>query len=272
MQMGLGLPSTSAKAGSKGRCFGGIAVVLLGLAVSACVSTGQLANLTETARPSIAFESIDGLPSAVVPRFVTMLKEEAAQHQITAGSPGEVNYRLRGYLASQSDDGTAANTSSSVHSDTTSSATTSIMTSIAWTLDVYDGDQHLVIRLGGKEKVADRLWAANDDLALRRVARAGMDQLAAFLATSRTPSAGGPVAAPQRTVSGSGWLDDWTPEASGIFRIFGREPPGPATAAEARVQPPAGDVPLPRGRPAPAGSASGAAIASATGDPAENSR
>jgi hypothetical protein len=192
MQTGLGLPSTSAKAGSKGRCFGGIAVVLLGLVVSACVSTGQLANLTETARPSIAFGSIDGPPSAVVPRFVTMLKEEAAQHQITVGSPGEVNYRLRGYLAVQSEGG--------------------------------------------------------------------------------TPSAGGPVAAPQRTVSAPGWLDDWTPEASGIFRIFGREPPGPATAAEARVRPPADDVPLPRGRPAPGGSASGAAIASATGDPAENSR
>ena len=261
MQTGLGLPSTSAKAGSNGRCFGGIAVVLLGLAVSACVSTGQLANLTETARPSIAFESIDGPPSAVVPRFVTMLKEEAAQHQITVGSPGEVNYRLRGYLAVQSEGGKTANTNS----------TSSDTTSIAWTLDVYDGDQHRLIRLSGKE-VADRLWAANDDPALRRVARAGMDQVAAFLATSRTPSAGGPVAAPQRTVSAPGWLDDWTPEASGIFRIFGREPPGPATAAEARVQPPADAVPLPRGRPAPGGSASGAAIASATGDPAENSR
>jgi hypothetical protein len=100
-----------------------------------------------------------------------------------------------------------------------------------------------------------------------------MDQLAAFLATSRTPAPGGPAPAPQRNAWGSGWLDDWTPEAAGIFRIFGREPARPATAAETRVQPPADDVPLPRGRPAPAaGVASGAAIASATGDRAENSR
>ena len=107
MRTGLGLPSTDAKAPAKGRCFGVVAVLVLGLAVSACVGSGQLANLTETARPSIAFESIDGPPSAVVPRFVTMLKDEAAQHQITVGSPGEVNYRLRGHLAVQSDDGTA---------------------------------------------------------------------------------------------------------------------------------------------------------------------
>ena len=267
MGTGLGLPSTNVKAPAKGRRFGGIAVLVLGLAVSACVGTGQLANLTETARPSIAIESIDGPPSAVVPRFVALLKEEAAQHQITVGSPGEVNYRLRGYLAVQSDDGTPANP------DTISSNPASITSSITWTLDVYDGDQHRVIRLSGREKAADRPWAATDDPALRRVARAGMDQLAAFLATTRAPAVAGPGAAPQRAASGSGWLDDWTPEAAGIFRIFGREPSRPATAAETRVQPPADDVPLPRGRPAPAaGVAPGAAIASATRDPAENSR
>ena len=267
MRTGLGLPSTDAKAPAKGRCFGVVAVLVLGLAVSACVGSGQLANLTETARPSIAFESIDGPPSAVVPRFVTMLKDEAAQHQITVGSSGEVNYRLRGYLAVQSDDGTAANP------DTSASNPASITSSIAWTLDVYDGDQHRVIRLSGREKAADRPWAATDDPALRRIARAGMDQLAEFLATSRAPAPGRSAPAPQRNAWGSGWLDDWTPEAAGIFRIFGREPTRPAAAAETRVQPPADDVPLPRGRPAPAaGGASGAAIASATGDRAENSR
>jgi hypothetical protein len=271
MRTGLGLPSTDAKAPAKGRCFGVVAVLVLGQAVSACVVSGQLANLTETARPSIAFESIDGPPSAVVPRFVTMLKDEAAQHQITVGSPGEVNYRLRGYLAVQNDDGTAANPDTSASNP--ASITSSITSSIAWTLDVYDGDQHRVIRLTGREKAADRPWAATDHPALRRVARAGMDQLAAFLATSRAPAPGGSAPAPQRNASGSGWLDDWTPEAAGIFRIFGREPARPATAAETRVQPPADDVPLPRGRPAPAaGAASGAAIASATGDRAENSR
>jgi hypothetical protein len=259
MQPGLGLARTSAKAGARGQRLRGIAVLLIGLAVSACVGSGQLANLTEPARPSISFEAIDGTPSTVVPRFVTILKEAAAQKHITVGAPEEVNYRLRGYLAARDGDGKTANTTASVRSDRNSPATTAI----AWTLDVYDGNQQRVIRLSGEEKVADRLGAATDDQTLRRVANAGMDQLAAFLATSRAP-AGESAAAPQRTALGSGWLDDWTPEASGIFRIFGRETPRPAP--EAKAQAPADDVPLPRGRPTPA------AAPSATGDRAENAR
>ena len=92
-----------------------------------------------------------------------------------------------------------------------------------------------------------------------------MDQLAAFLATSRTPSTAAVAAPPPRTAAG--WLDDWTPEASGIFRIFSRAPSPPA--AEARVHAPADDVPLPRGRPAAPPST---AVAIATADPAENAR
>ena len=230
-----------------------------GLAVSACVGSGQLANLTETARPSIAIELIEGAPSAVVPTFVTILKDEAAQHQIAVGAPGEVNYRLRGHLAVRDDEGKRR-----MRARQPPDATPRPRTRSAWTLDVYDGDQHRVIRLSGEEKAADRLGAAGDDPVLRRAARAGMDQLAAFLATSRTPSAAAPAVAPQRTGLGSGWLDDWTPEASGIFRLFGREPSRPA--AETRVPSPADDVPLPRGRPAPAD------VASVTGDRAENDR
>jgi hypothetical protein len=51
MRTGLGLPSTDAKAPAKGRCFVVVAVLMLGLAVSACVGSSQLANLTETAQP-----------------------------------------------------------------------------------------------------------------------------------------------------------------------------------------------------------------------------
>jgi hypothetical protein len=261
MQTRLGLASTGAKVGAGCRRLRAITVLLLGLAVSACAGTGQLANFTETARPSIAFEAIDGTPSIVVPRFVTILKEAAAQKNITVGAREEVNYRLRGYLGARDDDGKTANTTASVRSVRNSSVTTSI----AWILDVYDSSEQRVIHLSGEEKVSDRLGAATDDQTLRRVANAGMDQLAAFLATSRAP-AGAAVAAPHQTAFGSGWLDDWTPEASGIFRIFGRETSSPAAVAEAKAQPAADDVPLPRGRPTPA------AAPSATGDRAENDR
>jgi hypothetical protein len=258
MQTGLGLPGTSARAGCRGRFSGSIAVLVLGLALSACAGTGQLASLGETARPAIAIESIEGAPAAVVPSFVAMLKEEAEQRQIALGSPGEVNYRLRGYLAARDAERKAANAEPGYRTDMTSPLTT---TSVAWTLDVYDGDQHRVVRLSGEEKAANR--RAADDQVLRRAARAGMDQLAAFLATTRAPSAGAAVV-PQRTAWGSGWLDDWTPEASGIFRLFGREPS--KAASEARVQSSADDTPLPRGRPGPAG------VASVTGDRAESGR
>ena len=89
--------------------------------------------------------------------------------------------------------------------------------------------------------------ASTDDQALHRIARSGMDQLAAFLATSRAPATAATAPAPR---TAAGWLDDWTPEASGIFRLFGRAPSPTATAAEARVHAPADDVALPRGRPA----------------------
>ena len=42
-------------------------------------------------------------PSTDVPRFVTMLKDEAAQRRIAVGAPSEANYRLHGYLAARTD-------------------------------------------------------------------------------------------------------------------------------------------------------------------------
>jgi Rieske Fe-S protein len=61
-------------------------------------------------------------------------------------------------------------------------------------------------------------------------------QFAAFVSSARPPAAA-PVAAapaPQQASSTFGWLDDWTPEASGIFRIFRREPSRlPEMAADA---------------------------------------
>ena len=104
MRTGLGLPSTRAKAPAKGRCFGGVA--------RAGAGTGGLGLRRErSARKShrdraaldcLRVDRWSRLPP-LSRRFVTMLKDEAAQHQITVGSPGEVNYRLRGYLAAQSD-------------------------------------------------------------------------------------------------------------------------------------------------------------------------
>ena len=55
-------------------------------------------------------------------------------------------------------------------------------TTIAWVWDVYDGDERRALRISGEETAGRRrdAWAAADD-ASRRIARTGMDQLAAFL-------------------------------------------------------------------------------------------
>jgi hypothetical protein len=235
MWSGSGRRAANAASVGVDRCLGRLGALLLGLAVSACVNTGQIANLTDAPPATIALESIDGPPPAVFHRFVKSLKDEAASRGITVAAPAQANYRLRGYLAAHAE-GEA--------------------TSISWALDVYDADKRRAFRLSGEEKAAGRLWAGADDQVLARIARTGMDRFALFLATARPPSTPALAAAapPQQTSSAFGWLDDWAPEASGIFRIFRREPSRPAEiAADAGAPVPSDQVPLPQGRPAPAG-------------------
>src|SRR5262245_29602997 len=99
MQSGLGRPVARATRVGVQRRFGTVGVRLLGVAASGCVSSGQIASLTETRRTTVAFESIDGPPPAVFSRFMASLKQEAGARQITVVPSKEANYRLRGYLA-----------------------------------------------------------------------------------------------------------------------------------------------------------------------------
>jgi hypothetical protein len=247
MQSGLGQPAAGARRVGIDRRHGGIGALLLGLAVSACVNSGQLADLTGTRQITIALESIDGPPAAVFHKFVKNLKDEAGARQIAVVPASEANYRLRGYLAAH---GQGA-------------------TSITWALDVYDADQRRVFRLRGEEKAAGRAWAAADDQVLKRIARTGMQQFSVLAATR--PGSTPVVAAaspppPQRTSSTFGWLDDWAPEASGIFRILRGEPAKPGITADAGPLLSPDEVPLPRGRPAPSDAATGSAFAFAPED------
>ena len=245
MQSGLGQPAAGARQVGIDRRYGRIGALLLGLTVSACV-TGPIADLTETRRITIALESIDGPPAAVFHKFVKNLKDEAGARQIAVVPASEANYRLRGYLAAH---GQGA-------------------TSITWALDVYDAHQRRVFRLRGEEKAAGRAWAAADDQVLNRIARAGMQQFSVMAAArpGSTPVVAAASPPPQRTSSMVGWLDDWAPEASGIFRILRREPAKPEITADAGPLLPPDEVPLPRGRPAPSDAPSGSALAFAPED------
>jgi len=258
MQSGLGWLAASAGRVGIDRRFGSVgvlgAVLLLGLAVSGCAGGGQVAGLTETRRATVAFESLDGPPPAVFQKFMKSLKDEAGARQIAVVAPGEANYRVRGYLAAH-DRGSG--------------------TSISWVLDAYDAGQHRAFRLSGEERTTGRMWAAADDAVLQRIARAGMDQFAAFAATAgvapastvTTGAAGSPAATvaaatPQPTSTMMGWADDWAPESAGIFRIFRREPTRvPEMTADAGNPLPTGEVPRPRRRPAHEGAGSALAYA-----------
>jgi|RhiMetdeSRZDD1v2_1073273.scaffolds.fasta_scaffold279793_1 hypothetical protein len=236
-----------------------MAVLLLGLAVSACAGTGQLANLTEADRTAVAIQSVEGAPAAVVHRFVALLEDEAAARQIPVVPLSEAGYRLRGYLAAQGGDGAAATKA------------------VAWSVDVYRADGQRAVRLSGEEKAAGHPWQQADDETLRRIARASVERVAAFLGRSRPPAAAAsaatpqpqgeapPAASPSALLSPLGSLDDWTPEAAGIFRILRGEPARtaatPDAAAHATAAVPPAEVPLPRRRPTAADAAGSAAFA-----------
>ena len=52
-------------------------------------------------------------------RFVTMLKDEAAQRRIAAAAPSEANYRLHGYLDARTDNTAAPAARATAPSETT---------------------------------------------------------------------------------------------------------------------------------------------------------
>jgi hypothetical protein len=121
---------------------------------------------------AVTFESVEGVPTEVFHRFVKTLNEEAAARQIAVAARGtEASYRIRSYLALDGAHG-----------------------AIDWAWDVYDSEQHRVLRLNGAETAGtQRAWAAADDRLLRRIAQTGLQQLAAFLATGPAAPGNGPA-------------------------------------------------------------------------------
>jgi hypothetical protein len=216
------------------------------LTAAGCASIGQTLGPSAPARDlSIAFESIDGLPRDLSQRLVRDLNAEAAVLRIAVVPAGnEASYRLRGYLAAHAQGAT---------------------TSIAWAWDVYDAELHRAFRLSGEERAgptadrdaagrnpAGRNWAAADEALLRAIARAGMEQLAAFMASAPAPAAPASPAPARNGAEVVASRDDLRSGTAGALRNEDADAFGPFA------------VPLPPRRPALAGWTSTARLADAT--------
>ncbi|HEY7665194.1 MAG TPA: hypothetical protein VH934_18910 [Xanthobacteraceae bacterium] len=189
MQSGSGGSAGAAERARSGRVCGGIAVLLLGFALSACANGGQIGEPSAGGHAAVAIESVDGASAPVVHKFVDVLKDEAAAHHIAVVAPAEATYRLRGYLAA------------SGHQP---------RTSVTWAIDVYGADQHRAVRLTGQEEATAHAWRQADNEVLRRIAHASVERLVVFLSSARPPSAPAFTASAQtqRTASASAGLDD----------------------------------------------------------------
>jgi hypothetical protein len=217
--------------GGAGALARSLAVCALAMWTAGCVTAGpRTAGLQPGQKPSVAFESIDGAPPAIFQKLVQKLNEEAEARQVPVVTrEGYAPYRIRGYVAA---------------------SVVKKQTVVSWVWDVYDGETRRAARLAGEEKAGpagqDAWNAAGHDAVLARVARSGMEQLAAFLNGPATPSAPGAVPAggeeePRLTVAVA---DDFRPEAQGIFRL-----PANATADMTGSVSTGSAAPLPPRRP-----------------------
>lgn len=160
------------KRAARARSMACAAVAALAALASGCTTsnTSNVALTNGSTGPTIAFESIDGPPVGTFNRLVDNLSSEAqARNLAIASREGAANYRVRGYLAAQVIRG---------------------RTHISWVWDVYDDDKLRALRITGEEaggRGGGDPWSVADDGMLRRIARASMDRLAAYLGNPGAP-------------------------------------------------------------------------------------
>jgi hypothetical protein len=209
------------------------------LTLAGCRLDGQPSvNAAQPRGASVAFESIDGPPTAQFNKLVQDLNAEAQARRLAVISRDKPSvYRVRGYLAAKV-----------VKNHTT----------VFWVWDVFDQNELRALRITGEETTKGRQrrgWTAADDAMLKRIASSSMAQLASFLTSPDVaPNAPAPAAPPQLALIG--WHDT-SPEAAGIFRIFRANADPVAAETEQAAEPSdaetspriSGPVPLPRRRP-----------------------
>lgn len=204
-------------------------ILAFALSVAGCTTTGQqqTAGLQNSARTTVAFESIDGPPPAVFQKLVNKLNDEAEARQVPVVTrEGFSPYRVRGYTAVGVYKGQAV---------------------VSWVWDVYDSQSARVLRLSGEEKAGRAgkdAWQAVNDEVVARIARNGMQQLASYFqgAPQGNDSTPAPAPAPEMPSTAIAGNDDFRPETYGITRR-------PDAAQEQAPAIAEASVPTPRRRP-----------------------
>ncbi len=205
------------------RYLSGLLVAACALALCGCNPDNQAISAAQPRGATVAFDSVDGLPPSQFQKLVQDLNTEAeARHLAVISREQPSAFRVRGYLAVK---------------------VTKRQTTITWVWDVFDQDENRAIRISGEEtaKVRHRdAWAAADDAMLRQIARASMDQLAAFLVSPEVAPGSAPAATERQVAMAS------PTESSPEFRIPLADPvtagASEATASTGAAKP----APLPR--------------------------
>ena len=180
-------------------CLGIATAIALGALSAGCTTTAETTGSTTAAAApprgaTVAFESLDGLPTYQFQKLVQLLQQEAETRQLAVVSRAVPSqYRIRGY------------------------ATALIQrkrTTIAWVWDVYDSAQQRSLRISGEEQATSprRGWAAADDQTMQRIARDGMAQLASFLTSPPEPQP--PAVTPPETAPAVASIEGMTTQAA----------------------------------------------------------
>ena len=175
-------------------------MALLSVFAAGCSSTNgtSTAPAGAVSAATVALKSVEGAPAEVAEQLMQAFDERARAHQVIIVSrEGLPHYRIRGLFSARSERG---------------------RTTVAWVWDVYDSQNRRTHHIAGEEILGpgDRdPWASVDLEAVGRIAKGGVEPLVAFLVSPSVIAAAD--ATPRAPVPVS---DDFTPEASGIFRVF----------------------------------------------------
>ncbi|MGO4386448.1 hypothetical protein AB4Y85_02830 [Microvirga sp. 2YAF29] len=166
-------------AGTKG--WGRLAATAMMVSLGAC--QGSVSSSPEGV--PVALESIDGAPAKVQTALIDELSNAATDRKVElVGSSAQARYRVRGYISTETADGE---------------------TKVAYVWDVFDAQKRRAKRLAGSSPVSIGSGSISsiDKETLSKLAAASMDEIAEFLAASKSEN-------PFQTAEAS---DDETPVA-----------------------------------------------------------